>query len=353
MKVHNLSIDSSQRGISVIASNTYYDQNGTYIIDHYSNTYSNPNDYVITLENPIYDVSEIKLVSARIPTPQLTVCSTNNTFSVDGQTISLENADYPTGDDLATHLQNELAPPVSNVNDVSFDVDTKRFTFSNTTPGEHNFTFEFNTGVNGYVHNSSIVTTPHQILGFGSNEYSSTSNVLTSGAINLVGPNSLLLRLSSGSDEFTQGVYTSTPFYTGHILLDGSDFINFNGVDDHLIHHFHSGPQKMIKDIRVEFFYMSHGRLIPYDFMEQEHILKIEMKGSMDKLENLPKVPVDVVEEKPVHIPEKVRENVYRWKKEYIYIALIVIVGVLLLLFMNKKPRRISGSPQTPAGQAS
>jgi len=244
MKVHNLSIDSSQRGISVIASNTYYDQNGTYIIDHYSNTYSNPNDYVITLENPIYDVSEIKLVSARIPTPQLTVCSTNNTFSVDGQTISLENADYPTGDDLATHLQNELAPPVSNVNDVSFDVDTKRFTFSNTTPGEHNFTFEFNTGVNGYVHNSSIVTTPQSDSGFGSNEYSSTSNVLTSGAINLVGPNSLLLRLSSGSDEFTQGVYTSTPFYTGHILLDGSDFINFNGVDDHLIHHFHSGPQK-------------------------------------------------------------------------------------------------------------
>jgi hypothetical protein len=73
MKVYNLSIDSSQRD---------------------ANVYLYANNYVITLENPIYDVSEIKLVSARIPTPQLTVCSTNNTFSVDGQTISLENADY-------------------------------------------------------------------------------------------------------------------------------------------------------------------------------------------------------------------------------------------------------------------
>jgi len=340
MKVYNLNIDSSQRGINVIASNSYYDTEGTYVIDEYSNTYSSPNAYSITLENPIYDVSEIKLVSARIPTPQLTVCTSNNTFSIDSQTISLENADYPTGDDLATHLQNQLGPPVSNVNSVSFDVDTKRFTFSNTTPGDHNFTFEFNTGVNGYINNSSTVTTPHQIIGFGSNDYSSTSNVLTSGAINLVGPNSLLIRLSSGSDEFNQHVYTSTPFYTGHILLDGSDFINFNGTDDHLIHHFHSGPQKIIKEINVEFFYMSHGRLIPYDFMEQDHLLKFEMTCSTDKLEGLPKVALEEEEEdeeESISIP-KVVENVYRWKKEYTYIALIVLIGLLLLIFMKRKP---------------
>lgn len=34
-----------------------------------SNVYQNINNYVIRLENPIYDVSQIKLVSARIPTP--------------------------------------------------------------------------------------------------------------------------------------------------------------------------------------------------------------------------------------------------------------------------------------------
>jgi hypothetical protein len=321
MKVHNLSIDSSQRDVNV---------------------YPLVNSYVITLENPIYDVSDLKLVSARIPTPQLTLCSTNNTFSVDGQTITLESADYPTGDDLATHLQNELAPPASNVSEVTFDTDTKRFTFSNIGTS-NTFTFEFYSGTNGYHDETSSVTTPHQVIGFSSADQVSVSNVLTSGAINLVGPNSLVLKITAGSDEFTQSVYTSTPFYTGHILLDGSDFINFNGADDIVTHHFHSGSHKYIKDIRVEFFYMSHGRLIPYDFMNQEHILKFEVACSTDKLKNLPKVPIkEVFEgEAPVSIPEK-KENPYRWKKEYTYIVAIVVVGLLLMMLMKRRPKPIS-----------
>jgi hypothetical protein len=321
MKVHNLSIDSSQRDVNV---------------------YPLVNSYVITLENPIYDVSDLKLVSARIPTPQLTLCSTNNTFSVDGQTITLESADYPTGDDLATHLQNELAPPTSNVSEVTFDTDTKRFTFSNIGTS-NTFTFEFYSGTNGYHDETSSVTTPHQVIGFSSADQASVSNVLTSGAINLVGPNSLILKVTAGSDEFTQSVYTSTPFYTGHILLDGSDFINFNGADDVVTHHFHSGSQKYIKDIRIEFFYMSHGRLIPYDFMNQEHILKFEVACSTDKLKNLPKVPLKEVFEgqSPVSIPEK-KENPYRWKKEYTYIIAIVVVGLLLMMLMKRRPKPIS-----------
>lgn len=124
------------------------------------------------------------------------------------------------------------------------------------------------------------------------------------------------------------------------MLLDGSDFINFNGTNDTLTHHFHSGPQKYIRDIKIEFFYMSNGRLIPYDFMNQDHILKFEVVGSTDKLEGLPKVPIeDVVEKKEeesISIPE-IQENVYRWK---IYIALIVVVGLLLMFFMKGKPRK-------------
>ena len=322
MKVHNLTIDSSLRDVNV---------------------YPLVNSYVITLENPIYDVSELKLASARIPTPQLTICDTNNTFSVDGQTIVLENADYPNGDDLATHLQNELAPPTSNVSEVSFDTDTKRFTFSNVGTS-NTFTFEFFSGINGRHDDSALVTTPHQLLGFSSADQVSDSNVLVSGAINLVGPNSLILRLTAGSDEFTQSVYAMTPFYTGHILLDGSDFINFNGADDILTHHFHKGPQKYIKDLKVEFFYMSHGRLIPYDFMNQEHVLKFEMTCSTDKLKNLPKVPIEPVkkeeEKTTISVPE-ILENPYRWKKEHIYIGVIVLIGIILIMLMKKKP--ISG----------
>ena len=123
--------------------------------------------------------------------------------------------------------------------------------------------------------------------------------------------------------------------------MDGSDFINFNGADDTLVHHFHSGSQKVIKDIKIEFFYMSHGRLIPYDFRNQDHVLKFEISGTTDKLENLPKVPIEEEkpkEEKPIiSIPEVVK-NSYSWRKEYMYIGIIILVGIFLLAFMKKRP---------------
>jgi hypothetical protein len=324
MKVYNLSIDSSERQ---------------------TNLYAYANSYVVTLENPIYDVSEIKLISARIPTPQLTTCGTNNSFSVDGNVFVLNETNYANGYVLTEDLETLLAPPDSNVSLVVYDEETNSINFSNV--GSSNaFTFEFHTGTNGYQSKTSSVTTPHQVLGFSSEDFTSNANgEITSGAINLNGPNSLILKLTAGSDEFNQDIYSSTPFYTGHILLDGSDFINFNGADDHLIHHFHSGPQKFIRDIRIEFFYMSHGRLIPYDFRNQDHILKFELIGSMDKLEGLPKVPIEKVteekKEEPISIPE-VKDD-YRW---IIYVVLVVVIGLLLMFFMKGKrpkyPKKLS-----------
>jgi hypothetical protein len=332
MKVHTLNIDSSERDTSI---------------------YTYANNYVVNLDNPIYDISNIKLVSARIPTPQLMTSATNKTFSVDGVDITLNETNYSNGYVLAEDLDIELAPSISHIDSVIFDEETDSLVFSNTQATD-DFTIEFYDGTNGYLSNTSSLTTPHQIMGFSSKNFTSTNNTLRSGAINLNGPNSLVLKLTTGSDEFTQTVYTSTPFYTGHILLDGSDFINFNGADDVLVHHFHSGSQKMIKDVKVEFFYMSHGRLIPYDFRNQDHILKFEITGSTDKLENLPKVPIEepkkVEKEEPIiSIPEVVK-NSYIWRKEYLYIALIVIVGLLLIFFMKGKP--ISGSPRRRVARA-
>ena len=322
MKVHTLNIDSGERD---------------------TNVYSYANNYTVTLDNPIYDVTNIKLVSARIPTPQLITCVTNKTFSVDGNVFSLDETNYSTGTELASDLATKLAPPDSNINSVVFDTDTNALTFSNTHASDNAFTLEFYDGTNGYSSNSSQFTTPHQVLGFSSGNHSSVTDSLKSGAINIHGPNSLVLKLTTGSDEFTQSVYTSTPFYTGHILLDGSSFINFNGSDDMLVHNFHSGSQKMIKDVKVEFFYMSHGRLIAYDFRNQDHILKFEITGSTDKLENLSKVslpeePEKIEKKEPIiSIPEVVK-NSYTWRKEYLYIALIILAGLLLTFLMKSKP---------------
>lgn len=207
MKVHSLSIDSSQRDNTV---------------------YLHANNYVVTLENPIYDVEEIQLVSAYIPTPQ--------------------------------------------------------------TPS----------------------------------------------------PNSLILRLSSGSDEFNQSVYVGvpkdsnqkgTPHYTGHILLNGGTSIVYNGSDDPLIHRFHSGSQKSITELGIEFLYLNNGILTRYNFGNANHTLKFEVKCSTDKLKNRPKVPLEKNEEKtPISIPKKQEEDPYKWK---IYVGIIVVFGLILIALMS------------------
>ena len=96
--------------------------------------------------------------------------------------------------------------------------------------------------------------------------------------------------------------------------------------------------------MQIEFFYMSHGRLIPYDFRNQDHIMKFEITGTTDKLENLPKVPIiedevkdeDEVKAPLISIPEVLR-NSYRWK-EYLSIGIIVLVGIILMFIVRRKP---------------
>ena len=85
---------------------------------------------------------------------------------------------------------------------------------------------------------------------------------------------------------------------------------------------------------------MSHGRLIPYDFRNQDHVLKFEITCSTDKLENLTPMkeePVEGEKEKvpSISIPEK--KNLYEWKIEFIYITLIIFTGILLILSMGKR----------------
>ena len=214
MKVHNLTIDSNQRDSSV---------------------YPKSNNYVITLENPIYDVEEIRLMSARIPTPQ--------------------------------------------------------------SPS----------------------------------------------------PNSLILRLSSGSDELNQSVYVGkptgssqkgTPHYTGHILLNGTTSITFNGSYDPLVHRFHSGPQKMIKDLGIEFLYMNNGVLTTYEVGNTDHVLKFEIKCSTDKLEGLTKVPIDTVtkKESTKKIKNPIKKEILYNQEVYIYIGIILFIGMMLIFLMKGKP---------------
>ena len=326
-KVHTLDIDSSHRDPV---------------------KYENPNDYVITLESPIYDISQIRLVSARIPTSQLLICSSNQSFEFrathqsGAQTthgLTLPTGNYTTGD-LAAALQqvgNYTFGMTYNATRNMFQM-ASPIMDTNANQPLQNLVFLFKTGEAGYDDSRATRTTPHQIFGLPAKDVSVAGGDF--GAPNLDGPNSLVIRISSGSEELNQTLPTSgqTPYYTGHVLLPGGkSFVNVNGNDDKVTHDFHSGTLKSISDLRIQFFYMSHGRLIPYDFRNQDHILKFEITCSTDKLKTLSRkvetTSFDVPE--PIRMPEFADDS-YDWVA-YLPIVFVLLTGFILI-------RSLSGS---------
>ena len=327
MKVYTLDVDSSQRDPSVHA---------------YANS------YVLSLENPVYDVERIELVSARVPVSRHLIDDTNKTFTVDGVDVALPSRAYANAVVLADALQTALAPPTSNVDTVSYVELTDSLYFANTAVSGGHFTFQFGSGTNGFESNVTDLTTPHQVLGFPASDASSNATYeLSSGSVDLSGPTALYVRLSTGSDEFTKDVYCGTPFYTGKMHVGDGDYVNFTSADDPIVHEFHAGPQKVMDTLRVDFFYMSQGRLVPYDFRNREHSLTFKIKCSTDRLEHLPRVPVSVVsspEEPEIRVEEE-RFDVYKW----VPIGFIVLVGVLLMLSIGRRPR----TPASAGAQSS
>ena len=258
MSVYTLDIDSSER-------------------DPVS--FPNPGDYVVELRHPIYDVKKLSIVSARIHASQLLINDRNNTFSINTTTVTLDNGNY-SGKTLSTELDTKLPGGITS----SYDKDANDITFTGSAP----FTFEFYGGDNGFATGSDGFTTPHDILGLPASNVTSVNNTLKTGSLNLQGPDALIIKISNGADELTKTVYSDTPFYTGRILMCG-DVINYSGADDAVEHNFDTGAQNISK-LRIQFFYSSNNRLIPYDFRNANHILKLNIECSTDKLQNVPKV---------------------------------------------------------------
>jgi len=337
MSVYTLDIDSSER-------------------DPVS--FPNPGDYVVELRHPIYDVKKLSIVSARIHASQFLINDRNKTFDFVVEsaahhtvTVTLTPGNY-SGKSLATELQTKVNAAlggayVSSPIEFSYDKDKNELiitSLSSAAPTGSEFSFKFYDGTNGY--HSSVATegytTPHDILGLpASNIRSNTRSppeaqgLLITGSINLQGPDALIIKISNGADELTKTVYSDTPFYTGRILMCG-DVINYSGADDAVEHNFDTGAQNISK-LRIQFFYSSNNRLIPYDFRNANHILKLNIECSTDKLQNVPKVDKKFELPPPIRIPSI--EDPNRWNG-MIYIFAIIAAGIFFILVA--KPKKLS-----------
>lgn len=346
MSVHTLDIDSGER--DPIA-------------------YPNPGDYVVELKNPIYNVSKISLVSARIHASQFLINDRNKTFDFVVHstpdtvvTVTLTPGNY-SGKSLATELQTKVNAAlggayVSSPIVFTYDKDKNELvitSLSSAAPAGSEFSFKFYDGINGY--HSSVATegytTPHDIFGLPANNVRSNTTpqeaqgLLITGSINLQGPDALILKISSGAEELNKTVYSDTPFYTGRVLMCG-DVINYSGIDDAVEHNFESGSQNISK-LRIQFFYSSNNRLIPYDFRNANHVLKLSIVGTTDKLSRVPMVKkgTELLNEErtegyrlPPTIQGKV-DDLNKWNA-FIYIFLIILTGCFFMVFT--KPRRLS-----------
>jgi hypothetical protein len=245
--------------------------------------YPTPNDYTFKFNRPLYNVSSLRIVSGSIPKTQLLINSGNKYLNINGSnTVVLTEGTWDTGNLLANTLTSQLVnfDGRSNSISVSFSTVTSKLTFTGTTA----FSFKF----------LSSNSNPAEVFGFSQVNTASNTVITSPGVVNLTGPASLVLAISSGAENFIQDVYsgggsgkfTATGrFVFGHINIGNTLYLSGN-PNEKLEHLFYTGNQKVINDIRLRFFYTNGSKLVPYDFGNRNHMLKFEAECAIDKLES-------------------------------------------------------------------
>ncbi len=302
-----LEIDSAQRNVS---------------------EYPNSNDYAIKINRPLYDVSEIKLITGRIPLAQHTVDAFNNKLKWDDTEITLTNRDYDTGIQLAANVQDSIRTVSSLASSatVTFDSNTNAITFSNTS----SFNLGFPKG------NSAAIA-----LGFveGTHASSGPGNDVVSNAIDIDGPTNLILSVNGDErDDIKKDVYIENKeqqpiHFFGRITTVGyltNRIVNYNGEDDPVNHKFYRGSENCIENLRVKFFCSNFDKVHPYDFKLRNHFLKFEITCNLDKFEGTSKnnhkhqaIDIPQVSEPYKLLPED---------KDVMYVAAFVAIMFLVVL---------------------
>jgi hypothetical protein len=259
--------------------------------------YPNPNDYVIRLNRSLYDVSNLKVVSARVPQSQSLINQGNRQIVVNSTVVLLTEGNY-TGSELATQLATDLAAtPISTV---TYEAPLRRLHFTSAS----DVSFKFYTGSNGFSVNSTYGQ-PYEALGFNALDTPPSSDFY-SNVVDLSGASSLILRITSnrgditkpvflnnGEFSFGSNVYNSKPggnlnmHYFGRFLVDSTANLENYFTDDPVENDFNEGNEPEIDELRIRWYWNLGNKLIPYDFGMRNHILKLKVNCCLDKLKLL------------------------------------------------------------------
>ena len=281
-----------------------------------------------------------------------------SSFDISTNLLSFSNTSFTTLDfstDGTTVSRTIETSGLVNRRKVIFNSETSNLEFSN------NFKFNFYGGSNGYA-TSSEVGPPAHLLGF-SGANTELANSITSSYIDLNGPTSIFVRITSGLEDIDKPLFINggtfstsvgtfdsqnmkpiSPHYIGRIMTSNiNEIIDFNGNDDPIHHNFIKGTGKFIDDLRIRFYYNNGTKLIPYDFGKRNHFLKIEVECSLEKgmgtvaglspTDSGPDLPP------PVEISNLMPKNRFDNSQKTILIISVIslLMGLALLSFMRKK----------------
>ena len=102
--------------------------------------------------------------------------------------------------------------------------------------------------------------------------------------MNIKGIQSVILKLTSGEDEIDRGLYVGNDIYFGRILDKGGDTFHHSYLNDEIEQAFTKSNKKDLTTLRVHFYWNNGYKIIPYEFHNRDHIIKLELDCNTDKL---------------------------------------------------------------------
>ena len=293
------------------------------------NIYSDPNDYTVYLNKHIYNAESISLVTGKIPVTQTLINRGNKQFQIDDVTIVLDEKNYSNGHILASDLQTALQ--TTNVNSVTYTSNTSTLLFQGSDP----FSFKFYSGSNGYSTNSEVGT-PFNVLGLPARD-TEFSTQLESGHLDFLGPTNLIIKITVNDEECMKDVYSYSnnhmnSTYTGRLMMfrdNPNNMLDFKPGDP-VQFRFFKGTDKFIDNIRIQWFYNVGNKLIPYNFRGRNHFIKIKIRGSLDKLNVLPRIESQPEDQEESTGHEAVEEHKSSDLKYYITLGILIILVIFI-----------------------
>lgn len=280
----------------------------------------NSQDYLVNLNRPLYDVSELKLANAIIPFSGYTIDTHNNTFYYNDEEITMTPKIYTSEATLATDISAAIASDTANTVAVAvaYESGTNTYTFDG---GSTAFDLVFGTN------------SPASVFGFVPGTYSSSSFKIISSGVDISGTQFLYMSiLPNNRDHLKSEIYTQDPGYVGTILRRGNP--THIDMDEAVQYKFPRGKEPVIKSLRVQFWVDNFGVLSPYDFKLQNHTLKFEITCNLDKLN------VEPVVRKSFELPQalKLHEFAPKYNKNVmVYGGATVILCLIVMVLTSFK----------------